>query len=100
MIRRLYLDTNSLEGHWPFTVSGQAAIVAQMARRLGIEVCIPNSVVIEHVNSSIRHAVEQLEEANKHIAKAEWFLNHFINLPRCASPLEIEYRTAHAAAIT
>jgi hypothetical protein len=99
MIKRLYFDTNSLEGRWPFYVSGRPAIATQLARRLGVEVCVPNSVVVEHVNSTVRHVAGHLQEAKKQIAKAQFVLNRFTDLLILTPLDEAEFRRAHAAAV-
>src|SRR5580765_4005374 len=73
MIRRVYLETNSLRGRWPF-VQGELRVLATLARNVGARVCIPLSALVEHKHTIVREFFEHAAESATEIAKANLLL--------------------------
>lgn len=73
MTKRFYLDANCLETRWPH-LGGELSILLGLARLAGTDICIPQSVLVEHENSTIRrvrdslvHATGALQSANSRL---------------------------------
>jgi rRNA-processing protein FCF1 len=69
MIERVYLDTNALRGSWPGAVANQLRMVATLARVVGAQVCIPQSVVTEFRQRSRLFLIGALMVAGKKLQK-------------------------------
>jgi hypothetical protein len=79
-VRRVYLDANAIEKQWP-NVTGNLSMLASLGRITGVEICIPESVVIEVGLSSARRAEALLKAAKEQIFKAQETAKWFSPIP-------------------
>lgn len=62
MLRRIYLETNSMRQRWP-VIRGELRDVMILARTVGAQVCVPTSAIIEHRHTTVREWGERVDKA-------------------------------------
>jgi hypothetical protein len=75
ILGRIYFDNDPLMGRWPARVTGELQVLARLARLVDVSLLVPETVVVEHKYSTIRHAIECMKKAAGHLDRSNSFLN-------------------------
>ena len=95
MLKRVYLDSNWLEGVWPGTPRGEVLLLFVLSRRADVAVCIPESVATERSHSLPRRASELLDQVEKDLRAVNSMLNGVIAPIQIVRPTVEQIREAH-----
>ena len=88
ILRRIYFDNDALMGRWPARVTGGLEVLVRLATLADVQLCVPETVVVEHKHSTIRHVVESIKKAATDLDRANDFLNG-LSAERTVAELDI-----------